>query len=341
MTTFLAAVIIFGVLILVHEMGHFLLAKATGVCVHEFSLGFGPRLGGFKVGETVYNIRLFPLGGFVRMAGMEPREENVPPAKSFKHKPLWARMAIVLAGPLMNFFLAVVLLAVVFLAQGLPTPTTRILEVLPGEPAAKAGLQKDDRIVALNGREVASWDALVKEISARPGETVTLTVVRDGTTREIRVVPAADAAGRGRIGVYPVPEPRRVGVGTAVVAGADYTVRLTWMIIDFIGKMIVHQAPVDVGGPVRVVAEIGKVANLGVLPLVQLAAFLSINLGLFNVLPIPALDGSRFLFLAWEGLSGRPVKPERENLIHLVGFALLLMLMVVITYNDILRLMYE
>lgn len=341
MTTFLASVIIFGVLIVVHELGHFLAAKATGVLVYEFSLGFGPRLGGLRRGDTAYNVRLLPLGGFVRLAGMEPCEEGVPPERSFRHKPLRVRMAIIFAGPLMNFLLAVVVLAAVFLVQGLPTPTTRVLEVLPGEPAAEAGLQKGDRIVALDGREVASWDALVKEINARPGETVTLTVMRNGAPREIRVVPKADQAGRGRIGVVPVAEMRPVGLGAALTAGAEYTLRLTALIVDFLGKMITQQAPVDVGGPVRVVAEIGKVAHLGVIPLMRLAAFLSINLGLFNLLPIPALDGSRLLFLTWEGLSGRPVRPERENLIHLVGFALLLMLMVVITYNDILRLLYE
>ncbi|MEW5762671.1 MAG: RIP metalloprotease RseP [Bacillota bacterium] len=341
MNTFLAAVVIFGLLILVHELGHFLVAKATGVAVHEFSLGFGPRLGGFKRGETAYNIRAFPLGGFVRMAGMEPREEEVPPEKSFKHKPLWARMAIILAGPLMNFVLAVVILAAVFYVQGLPTATTRIQEVLPGEPAARAGLQKGDTIIALNGVRVASWEKMVEQISARPGREVILTVLRDGRPREIRVVPARDPEGRGRIGVLPVVELKRVGVEAALAGGADYTARLTWLIVDFIGKMITHQAPVDVGGPVRVVAEIGKVAGMGLVPLLNLAAFLSINLGLFNLLPIPALDGSRFLFLTWEGISGRPIKPERENMIHLIGFALLLVLMVVITYNDILRLLYE
>jgi regulator of sigma E protease len=338
MITAIAAVLVFGLLIFIHELGHFLVAKRAGVLVYEFALGFGPRLVGIRRGETEYTLRAIPLGGFVRFAGMDPQEEEVDAARSYQYKPVWQRMAVIGAGPIANFLLAVVLFAVVFMVQGLPVPTTVVAEVLPERPAVEAGFQQGDRIVAVDGRQVTTWDQLVSKIGARPGERLVFTVEREGSLLDIPVIPEAEA-GVGKIGIAPEVRPESVGFFVALSGGFQYTVQITGLIISFLGQMILGQVPTDgVGGPVRIVSEIGNAAQLGLTPLLQMAAFLSINVGLFNLLPIPALDGSRLMFLAWEGITRRPLNPEREGMFHLVGFALLLLLIVIITYNDIARL---
>ncbi|RJQ27837.1 MAG: RIP metalloprotease RseP [Peptococcaceae bacterium] len=339
MLTFAASVFVFGLLVFFHELGHFVIAKMAGVKVYEFSLGFGPKLFSIPRGETAYNVRIFPLGGFVRMAGMDPQEgEEVDDKRNFNKKTVGWRMAIIMAGPLMNFVLAALLLTVVFMLQGHPVVTTRIDQVLAGQPAQSAGIQPGDKIVAINGEPVENWGRLVEVINRHPEEQITLDVQRDGTSIVIPVVTVKDEQGRGKIGIVPSYVLQKAGLFPALALGSEYTVRATALILDYIARMIFGQVPADLGGPVRVVTEIGKAAELGFFYLLQLATFLSINLGLFNLFPIPALDGSRVLFLAWEKVRGRPVDPAKENFIHLVGFGLLILLMVVITYNDILQL---
>lgn len=341
MITFVASVFVFGMLIFFHELGHFAVAKLVGIKVHEFSLGFGPRLFGIPVGETSYNVRALPLGGFVRMAGMDPNAEEDPrdEERGFNKKSVGQRIAVIFAGPLMNFLLAVLLAGAVFFFQGAPVPSTGtgIGAVVPGSPAEKAGILPGDRIVAVNDRPVEKWVELVGLINQRPEQNIKLTVARDGVQRQVEVKTIRDEGGSGKIGIYQASDFVSIGFFQALAKGVEWTGRVTFMIMDFISKMIFGQAPADLGGPVRVVSEIGKAAQVGFFFLLQLSAFLSINLGLFNLFPIPALDGSRILFLAWEKVRGRPVDPVKENFIHLVGFGLLLLLMVVITYNDILQ----
>lgn len=339
MLTFAASVFVFGLLVLFHELGHFIVAKMAGVKVHEFSVGFGPRLLGVLKGETSYNVRLFPLGGFVRMAGMDPREEQEADDEgSFNKKTVGRRMAIITAGPLMNFILAALLLTFIFMMQGYPVASTGIDQVLPGQPAQLAGIQPGDRVIAVNGKPVEQWEHLVDVIKQHPEEKITLDIERDGASSAVSLIPVKDSQGQGKIGIVPAYAFQKAGLFPALAMGAEYTVRVSILILDYVAKMIFGHVPADLGGPVRVVAEIGKAAELGFFYLLQLATFLSINLGLFNLFPIPALDGSRVLFLAWEKLRGRPVDPEKENFIHLVGFGLLILFMVVITYNDILQL---
>ncbi len=341
MLTAVASIFVFGLLIFFHEFGHFTIAKLVGVKVYEFSLGFGPKLLTFPGRDTSYNLRLLPLGGFVRMAGMEPNEEIdfLDQDRVFNKKSVWQRMSVIFAGPFMNFFLAVLLLAVVFSFQGQPVPSavSGVGDVIAGNPAQIAGIMAGDRIVAVDGQKIDSWDELVAFISARPEQEITVNIIRDNTELQFTLKTASNEEGLGKIGIYPMEEYVRVGPLKAIALGAEWTVNITITIMDFISKMIFGAAPPELGGPVRVVAEIGKAAHLGFFTLLQMAAILSINLGLFNLFPIPALDGSRILFLAWEKLRGRPVDPVRENFIHLVGFGLLLLLMVIITYNDILQ----
>lgn len=341
MTTFIASVFVFGILIFFHEFGHFLVAKFVGIKVYEFSLGFGPKLLGFIKGETNYNLRALPIGGFVRMAGMDPGEEisEEDEERAFNKKSVGRRIAVIFAGPLMNFLLAALLLVFIFAAQGIPMPSssTRIGGVIPGYPAERAGISIDDQIVAVNGQQVENWQDLVDIINSMPEREITLTILRNGTRQQLDVKTIADEKGLGKIGIYQSSDFVKTGFFTSLALGLEWTGRVTFMVLDFISKMIFGQAPADLGGPVRVISEIGKAAQIGFFFLLQLAAFLSINLGLFNLFPIPALDGSRILFLIWEKLRGRPVDPVKENFIHLVGFGLLILLMVVITYNDILQ----
>lgn len=342
MQTFVASVVVFGLLIFFHELGHFLVAKRVGIMVHEFSLGFGPKVFGIDRGDTRYNLRLLPLGGFVRMAGMDPNEEEdklIPVEKTFNHKTAMQRAAVIIAGPLMNFALAAVLFAFILMLQGVPDPaSTRIGEVLENSPAQRAGLQAGDVITAINNNPVENWEQLVAETNKNPGQPLQIKILRDTQELNLKVATVKDETGQHKMGIRPTM--KKEDPLSALAKGTTFTVQISGLILSFLGQMFTQQAPMDLGGPVRVVSEIGKAAEFGIFNVMQLAAFLSINLGLFNMLPIPALDGSRVLFLLWEKVTGRPVEPSKESFIHLVGFGLLLLLMVVITYNDIVSLMF-
>lgn len=339
MLTFIASVIIFGVLIFFHELGHFSIAKLVGIKVGEFSLGFGPKLLSLTKGETVYNLRAFPLGGFVNMAGMDPSEEDVEEGRGFNSKTVGQRIAVIFAGPATNFLLAAVLLAVLFFSYGVPDKPTNVVQgTLPGKPAETAGIEPGDTIVAIDGNQIASWEQLSKIVAENPGQSLEVTVVRGQERINVTVVPYIDESNTGKIGIFPAPE--KVGPVSAIVSGVRYTGMLSYQIVAYLGQAIAQKVPLELGGPVQIVATINEAvestdwfANL-----MSLAAFLSISLGLFNLFPIPALDGSRILFLIIELLRGKPIDQTKENFIHMVGFALLLLLIVVITYNDVLRL---
>jgi len=338
MTTFWAAILVFGVLIFFHELGHFAVAKAVKIRVYEFSLGFGPKLAGLLRNGTAYNIRLLPLGGFVRMAGMDPEDKEAVEGERFGDKTVFQRMAVIAAGPVMNFVLAWILFTVIFFSLGgAPVAdSTRIKDVITGYPAEAAGIKPGDEIYSIEGKRVHGWEDITSSIHNRPGLETQIVIIRDDRQIEISVVPMASEDGRGLIGIEPHREPVNplVALGGALKATGQVTVN----IIYFIGQMITGKAPAELGGPVRVIWEIDRAVESGFYYLLNLAAFLSINLGLFNLFPIPALDGSRLMFLTIEGVRGRPVDPVRENFIHLVGFGFLLLLVVFITYNDILQL---
>ncbi len=331
------SIIIFGLLILVHEFGHFITAKRNDVKVHEFSLGMGPTILGMKKGETVYNLRLLPLGGFVRMAGMEDQDEEDDP-RGFNKKTVLQRMWIIFAGPLMNFITALILFIVAFMGVGIPSNSNVIGQVLEGQPAAEVGLQSGDRIMEINGEKVETWQDLVKIIHSNPDQRVILTINRDDQIQKVQVVPRKDAeSGVGMIGIMQSWEKK--GLITATSMGLQQAYEFSKLIIVSIVQMITGAIKPEVAGPVGVVSMVGEVSQFGLGSLMTFAGILSINLGLINLFPIPALDGSRLVFLGFEGLRGRPVDPAKENFIHLVGFVLLMALMVVITYQDILRIL--
>lgn len=338
MDTVLASIIVFGVLIFFHELGHFMVAKMVGIKVLEFSLGFGPKLISITSKETAYNLRVFPLGGFVRMAGMDPDEEEEEDDRGFNRKSVFERISVIAAGPIMNFVLTIVLLAFIFTTHGLPELTTVVQEAIEGRPAALAGIRAGDRIVEINNNRMETWDELKRTVAANPGHELEIIIERDQERIIYRVVPYRDDRGQGLIGIQPTQ--KKVGPLMAFVAGTKYTVYMCYQILDYLGKGITGQVALELGGPVIIVATINDAvrSTSWLVNLLSLSAFLSVSLGLFNLFPIPALDGSRIVFLVLEKLRGRPVEPKKENFIHMIGFGLLIMLIVVITYNDILRL---
>jgi regulator of sigma E protease len=340
MGTFFASVIVFGILVFFHELGHFLVAKFVGIKVREFSLGFGPKLISIPKGETVYNLRIFPLGGFVSMAGMDPGEEPADEEeRGFNSKTVGERIAVIIAGPMMNFILASILLAIIFNSYGVPDkPSNTVQGTLAGKPAELAGIKPGDTITAINGIKIISWEQLSETVGKNPGKTLNITIERGSERLYLPITPYFDEKNVGKIGILPAPT--KVGPIKAMAFGVKYTGLLSYQIIEYLGKGIAQKVPLELGGPVQIVATINEAVESSnwLLNLVSLSAFLSISLGLFNLFPIPALDGSRIIFLLIEKLRGKAVEQSKENFIHMVGFALLLLLIVFITYNDVLHL---
>lgn len=334
MNTAVLAILIFGVLILVHELGHFIVAKATGIRVEEFAIGMGPKIFGVKYGETDYSLMVLPIGGYNKMSGMEPGTED--DEKGFNSKSVFQRMMVIIAGSLMNFLLAIILFVLVFSYIGVPANSNVIGDTIEGFPAEQAGLKKGDQLTAINGEPVNNWLELTQIIQKSPEKNLTITVQRDNTILEIDVVPKKDPeTGLGLIGIR--DSLKTYPVWTGLKLGTERAIAILVLIVTSLVHIITGQAPAEVAGPVGIVHMIGEAAQYGAGMILNFAALLSLNLGLINLLPIPALDGSRLVFLAIEGIRGKPINPERENFVHLVGFAMLILLMILITYKDILR----
>ncbi|MGB4214366.1 MAG: RIP metalloprotease RseP [Dethiobacteria bacterium] len=332
MQTLIAAVIIFGILVFVHEFGHFIAARLNGVRVLELAIGMGPRVISRQKGETVYSLRLFPLGGFCRMLGENPDEINEP--GSLPGTAPARRAAIMAAGPVMNLLLSILLFFIIFYfivgVQYLDRST--IGNVLPGTPAESAGLQEGDEIAAINGEPVEKWEEVVRVIEKHPGEELVLLVRRDGMIKEFTLIAEpSPESGKGKIGITPLVQKYQF----RRALGSSF--KQFGMIIASIFQVFTGQVPLDITGPVGIVITIGAVARTGIVNLLWLTALISISLGLVNLLPIPALDGGRLLFILIEALRGRPIDPEKEGMVHFIGFALLLLLILLVTYNDLLR----
>lgn len=340
MNSVLAIVLVFGGLVTIHELGHFLMAKRAGVRVDEFAVGFGPRLAGWRRGETVYNLRAIPLGGFVRMAGMypDPEGEPVPPGRGFNDKTVLQRAAIVMAGPLVNILLAAVLFVIALSAIGMPQVLLQVQQVQPGKPAAAAGLRPGDRIVAVDGVRLTDWSDMKRRVAASPGRALVFLVERAGRRITLHLTPERAPSGEGFAGISPAVGFRRVGLAQAIPLGLSHTAQtVAGTVIGLIGAL--RGVPgAEIGGPVLIGKGISDAARMGLWYVLMLSADLSAALGLFNLFPIPALDGSRLAFLGFEAVRGRPVDPEKENMIHFLGFTFLILVMLGVTYRDIVRL---
>lgn len=338
MLTILAAIFVFGVLVTVHEFGHFITAKMTGMRVDEFAIGFGPKIYQQKDGDTLYSLRAIPLGGYNKIAGMDPDDPAEP--GSFKSKSIPARMLVILAGALMNFLLPVLLFTGIFFMQG----SERVLNepvlgnVMVGMAADKAGLRAGDKILSINGQPVQDWQAIVTTLRANGTKEVTLTAESNGAVKQYTMQPVYDAeAKRPLIGITPKFERIKMGFAESVKEGFNYTKYIIFAMVDGLTKIITGKAPAEVSGPLGVAQMAGQVAEKGLLPLMNFVAFLSINLGVINLLPLPALDGGHFVLLLLEGLRGKPLGSKAMNNIQMVGVALILALTVFSTFKDITR----
>lgn len=348
-TSVISAIIVLGILVFVHEFGHFLLAKRLGVGVITFSLGFGPRLIGRKIGETQYQVSAVPLGGYVKLIGENPEEEvkEEDLSRSFSAQPIWKRIFIICAGPFFNFFLAIVLFSTINLF-GIPFFPSMIGEVSPGLPAETAGLRKGDLVLSINGENVSRWDDLSKIIRGSKGKELTLKVKRDNGVIEIKVTPKLSAQKNlfGEevhtyvIGITPSEEVIVEKVNPFVAIGTGFM--QTWngikLTVVAIVKLIERVIPAKtIGGPILIAQLAGEQAKRGLTSFALFMAILSINLGVINLFPIPVLDGGHFLFLGLEAVLRRPISMKKMEMAQQIGLIFIILLMVFAFYNDLIR----
>jgi len=353
MNTLVSFIVVLGVLIFVHELGHFLFAKLFRVKVLKFSLGFGPKLISRTVGETEYLISAFPLGGYVKMLGENPEEaaDAEDSERSFASRPVWNRFFIVLAGPLFNLLFSVLLFFMIFMVMGIPEnrDSTVIGQVSPDSPAEQAGIEAGDTIVDISGQGIATWMDVLNSVSSSNGEELQFTVRRGTEELVLSITPELDSVTnvfgeeveqRFMIGIVKKEqiEYQRVGPIAAMQAG----IWQTWMFIylTFMGvvKMIQNVVPAsELGGPILIAQLAGEQARAGWLNLAHFMGLLSVNLGILNLLPIPVLDGGHLVFLTVEGIRRKPLNERAQILAQQVGIALLGTLMLFVFYNDIVR----
>jgi regulator of sigma E protease len=349
--TIIPTVVILGVLIFVHELGHFLVAKWAGVTVLRFSLGFGPKLFGFKRGDTEYRLSAIPLGGYVKMLGEDPgdevEEENR--ATSFSDQPVSKRIAIVLAGPSSNFLLAIIIFAFIYAFSGIPQLTTEIGSVSADSPAEQAGLQAGDRVVTINGQAIDHWEELSGLIEKLGEQPLSLQIERAGESSTVMVTPRVTEVKNifgepVRRAVIGITASGKISVKEANPAYAVYysfvqTWHLSKLFVVTVGKLLEGVVSVKtLGGPILIAQMAGQQANEGLLHLVHFLALISVNLAVLNLLPIPVLDGGHILFFTIEGLLGRPLGQRKIEWAQKAGMLVLIVLMIFVFYNDIMRL---
>jgi regulator of sigma E protease len=348
--TLLATALVLGILIFVHELGHFLAAKAAGVGVERFSFGLGPKVLGIKFGDTEYRLSAIPLGGYVKMVGEAPGEE-VPPElapRSFTEKSVSKRACIVLAGPLGNFLFAFLVFFLVFWAMGLPTLSTEIGEVMKDMPAYQAGLRPGDRIRTLDGTPVKRWEEMAGRIRKSQGSPVTLTLEREGKPYQVRITPVFKTAQNlfgeevqvPAIGVSPAKKilTEFIGPIEALVVGVQKTADVTKLTVLSLVKLIQRKIPLKtLGGPIFIAQLAGQQAQEGVVSLLFFAALISVNLAILNLLPIPILDGGHLIFFLIEAVLRRPLSLKMRETAQQVGMTLLILLTIFIFYNDLAR----
>ncbi len=347
--------IVLSIVVFVHELGHYLIARRTGVRVDVFSIGFGPELFGFNDrAGTRWKFSALPLGGYVKMYGdADPSSSTIdlsarPEPDSFPAKSVLQRMAIVVAGPCANFIFAIVVLGLLFATVGRPVTPAEVGEIQPGSAAEAAGLKPGDRIVAVDDKPIASFEELQVVVRDSPGVTLTFTIERAGQRLDLPVTPRqteiTDRFGQvHRIGLIGVSrsgvEFQRINPLLAMVEGGSETFHLIGGTLSALGEMIIgSRTTEELGGPLRIAQMSGEIARDGAVPLIWFTAVLSINLGLINLFPIPMLDGGHLVLYAIEGLRGRPLNERSQEVAFRFGLVLVLTLMVFATWNDLVQL---
>jgi regulator of sigma E protease len=345
-----SVIILLGVLIFAHELGHFLVAKRAGVGVLKFSLGFGPRIIGRKIGETEYLLSLIPLGGYVKLLGESPGEELSPEEekKSFLKQTVMKRIGIVAAGPIFNLLLAILIFTLVHMI-GVPVMTSEIGSLQPESAALEAGISVGDTITAIEGKAVTKWDEISEIIGRSDGKPLRITVQRKENPLEITVIPRlmktrnlfGEQVDTYKIGIS--PSPRTVVERRNPVAALGAGLKQTWVISKLTVISIVKMfqgvvSPKSLGGPVLIAQIAGAQVQEGVIPFIMFMALLSINLAILNLLPIPVLDGGHLFFYAIEIIMGREVNLRWREMAQQVGFVILILLMMFVFMMDIERL---
>ena len=348
-----ALAVVLGILVFVHELGHFLFAKLMGVGVDTFSLGFGPRIFGFRYGKTDYRISAVPLGGYVKMVGEDPTAD-IPErdkARSFTHKPVWRRFLIVFAGPLFNILLAFVVLFGIIKFTGITDLLPRIGDFPEDSPALAAGMQKADLITEINGIPIKTWDDMSEAIRNCGGNDLSVVVDRNGQNLTFTITPTTiqgktvfgEEVTHYAIGIVNGPyfQHTPLGFGATFVRAAQETAGLCKLMIQIIVKLFEGVVPLDtLGGPILVAQMSEAQAKTGVLEFLFFLALFSVNLGVLNLLPIPVMDGGHLLMYIIEGIKGKPVGEKYQEILNRIGIALLVALMVLVFYNDIKRVFF-
>lgn len=352
------SIIVFSLIVIVHELGHFLVAKKVGICVQEFAVGMGPVLVSKQIGETQYSLRVLPFGGFCRMQGEDSDEEeshgNFDPSRSFSRKTVLQRMAVIFSGPAMNFVLAFVLIFIILSLSGFFIP--RINTVYENSPAQEAGLEKGDKILKVNGHRIFIYQDYTMALDGHDAsETIDYVILHDGEKKALSIIPEySEENQRYMVGFtfdahYGLLSDKVDGytrAGIAETAAADVGLMSYFVksvVVGFVKLFSFQVKSNEVSGPIGIIGAIGDSYEAGIkystteafINLASLSALLSTNLGVLNLFPIPAMDGGKLAFLFVEGIRKKPVNPDIEGRIHFAGFMLLMVFMVVIAFNDI------
>lgn len=417
MTTVIAFIFMFGLLVFIHELGHLIFAKKTGMLAREFAIGFGPKIFSFTKNETLYTIRLIPAGGYVRVAGEDPEIVELKPGhhiglefnnlgeinkiivnnkskhpnarvievehadldhelridgyeideeeklsfkvdpkaffvmdekeiqiapydRQFASKSVGQRAMQLFAGPMMNFLLAIVIFIILGFVQGVPAERAIVDNIQSGSPAEEAGFQSRDEIIEIEGTSVSTWEEFTSIVRESPDEELSMVVNRNGKQESLAIVPNGIESPQGetigQIGVYQAFEK---SFTKTFKYGFVKTYDTTKLILTNLGMLVTGQVPLDMlSGPVGIYDVTDQVVQTGFMNFLMWTAILSVNLGIVNLVPLPALDGGRLLFVGIEAVRGKPIDPQKEGIVHFIGFALLMLLMLVVTWNDIQRL---
>ena len=342
--TIISAIFVFGLLVLVHEFGHFFTAKLTGMRVDEFAIGFGPKIFSKKYGETKYSLRAIPLGGFNDIAGMDP-SDNQAGDRGFCEKPVFSRMIVILAGSAMNFVLPVLLFFGIYATVGVGKVSTEpvIGGLISGMSAEKAGLKAGDRILTLDGEKISTWQEILdKTKTLEPNKSVPLQYERNSQVTETFVTPKFDESSKRKLlGIQSsvVYEPK--SLGESWTAAMDHTKKILLYMLDALANLFKAPSEAELSGPIGIAQMAGQAAEKGLIPLLNFAALLSLNLGIINLLPVPALDGGHFVGLAIEAVRGKPLGAKALMYTQRAGVAFLLMLTLYATTNDLIRVVWK
>lgn len=343
MISLLSFLLVFSIIAIVHELGHLIAAKRAGIEVYEFALGIGPRIFGFRKGKTDYLLNLFPIGGYVKIAGIEPKQDpqNIPDDKKYYTKTPLQKFKTIVSGAMMNFLLGFIIIYFILVFVGAPAGITNVIDsIQPGSEAETIGLWPGDKIVAFNGKPAKDIKKVVETIHASTGKKLTLTVERYGEKIKLTAVPEYNENMKvGLIGFSLKANYKKIGPLAALWQAAKNTFSMIILLLVIVFKLIAGQIGFgQLAGPVGIAQISGQYAKSGLLSLFSFISFFSINVGVLNLLPIPALDGGRLVFVAIEAIRRKPIPIGQENRIHYWGMAFLFSLLILLTINDVFRL---